>query len=51
MVVDLAHVMVQVGDLDESLRFYRDELALEEAFRMNDDNGRLWIVYLHAGNG
>lgn len=43
--------MVQVGDLETSLAFYRDTLGLEEAFRLHDGEGRLWIAYLHVGGG
>lgn len=40
------HTMVRVRDLDESLRFYRDLLGLEEVRRMDNDKGKYTLVFL-----
>ena len=40
------HTMVRVTDLDESLRFYRDLLGLEETRRIDNENGRFTLVFL-----
>lgn len=40
------HAMVRVRDLDESLRFYRDLLGLEEIRRRDDQAGRYTLVFL-----
>lgn len=50
MLRTLAHVMVKVRDLEESVSFYRDLLGLEEAFRLYGDDGAVRIVYLHVGD-
>ncbi len=45
----LAHAMVRVKSFDRALAFYRDTLGFPEAFRLYNDQGQLWIVYLHVG--
>ncbi|WP_421723838.1 VOC family protein [Bauldia sp.] len=40
------HTMVRVTDLDQSLRFYRDLLGLEETRRIENENGRYTLVFL-----
>ena len=40
------HTMVRVTDLDQSLRFYRDLLGLEEIRRMENEKGRYTLVFL-----
>ncbi len=50
MLRTLAHVMVKVRDLEESVAFYQDVLGLKEAFRLYGDDGAVRIVYLHVGD-
>ena len=40
------HTMVRVTDIDESLKFYRDLLGLEETRRIDNDKGRFTLVFL-----
>ena len=42
------HTMVRVADLDASLRFWRDQLGLEEVRRMDNEAGRYTLVFLAA---
>lgn len=42
------HAMVRVGDLDASLRFFRDGLGLVETRRKDYPEGRFTLVYLGA---
>ncbi len=50
MITDLAHTAFRVRDVEASLAFYR-LLGLNEAFRLNRDDGTLMLVYIHiSGN-
>ena len=40
------HTMVRVSDMDESLRFYRDLLGLQEKRRIENEKGRYTLVFL-----
>ena len=40
------HTMVRVTDMDESLRFYRDLMGLEETRRIENEKGRYTLVFL-----
>lgn len=51
MIKNLGHIAVRVKDLDESLRFYKDILGLEEAFRLCGDDGKPYLVYLYIAPG
>jgi lactoylglutathione lyase len=42
------HTMVRVGDLEQSLRFYRDLLGLRELRRIDNERGRFTLVFLAA---
>lgn len=44
------HVAIRVKDIDKMLKFYCHGLGFEEAFRINNDDGSLRIVYLHISN-
>ena len=48
MITDLAHSALRVHDLQRSLGFY-GLLGIHEAFRLNHEDGRLMLVYLHVG--
>lgn len=45
------HVAIRVKDVDKILDFYCKGLGLTEAFRINNDDGSLRIVYLHISVG
>ena len=45
------HTMVRVTDIDESLRFYRDGLGLQEVRRSENEKGRFTLVFLKAPDG
>ena len=40
------HTMVRVTDLEQSLRFYRDLLGLQETRRIENEKGRYTLVFL-----
>jgi lactoylglutathione lyase len=45
MITQLAHTAYRVRDLEASLAFY-GKLGIYESFRLNRDDGSVWIVYL-----
>jgi len=45
----LGHVAIGARDAESVAAFYRDALGLPEAFRLNREDGSLWIIYLDAG--
>ena len=44
----LAHVALRCTDIDRSIAFYRDVFGFREMFRLDQDDGRLWLVYMHV---
>jgi lactoylglutathione lyase len=42
------HTMVRVTDIEQSLRFYRDALGLQELSRKDHSQGRYTLVFLAA---
>ena len=46
--MEYLHTMVRVADLDESLRFYCDQLGLVEIHRKDVPAGRYTLVFLAA---
>lgn len=42
------HTMVRVAELDASLRFWRDQLGLQEVRRRENEKGRFTLVFLAA---
>ena len=42
------HTMVRVTDIEQSLRFYRDALGLEQLSRRDNEAGRFTLVFLAA---
>lgn len=42
----LGHVAVHVTDLDRALTFYCGTLGLTEGFRLTNDAGEPWLVYV-----
>ena len=51
MIKGLSHIAVRVRDLEASLRFYREILGLEEAFRINEEDGSPRLVYVWIAPG
>ncbi len=45
------HVAIRVKDINKMLDFYCKGLGFQEAFRINNDDGSLRIVYLHIFEG
>lgn len=46
LIIGLTHAAVRVTDLARSLQFYCDLLGLPEQFRLTNDSGEPWLVYL-----
>jgi lactoylglutathione lyase len=42
------HTMVRITDIDKSLDFYCNKLGLEEARRMDNEQGRYTLIFLIA---
>jgi lactoylglutathione lyase len=51
MITGIGHIAITCKDIDKSLDFYTRILGLPEAFRMHNDDGTLWMVYLETGSG
>jgi lactoylglutathione lyase len=47
MITDIGHAAFAAHDLDRSLAFYA-LLGINEAFRLNREDGSLMLVYLHV---
>lgn len=45
------HVAIRVKDVDKMLKFYCKGMGFKEAFRINNIDGSLRIVYLHVSEG
>ncbi len=45
------HVAIRVKDIDKILEFYVHGLGMTEAFRINNDDGSLRIVYVLISDG
>jgi lactoylglutathione lyase len=50
MITGIGHIAITCKDIDKSLDFYTRILGLPEAFRMNNDDGGLWLVYIKTGS-
>lgn len=44
------HTMVRISNTEESLKFYRDLLGLEETRRVDNPAGRFTLIFLAAPN-
>lgn len=44
------HTMLRVRDLDASLRFFCDQLGLQQLRRMDNEKGRFSLVFLGTGS-
>ena len=50
MITGIGHFAITCKDIAKSLDFYTRILGLSEAFRMNNDDGGLWMVYVRTGS-
>ncbi len=48
MIVDVGHPAFACNDISKTLAFY-EILGIKESFRLNKEDGSLWLVYLHVG--
>ena len=48
MITGIGHAAYGVADLERSLDFYCRGLGLREAFRLYNEQGQTWIVYLQV---
>lgn len=46
MIIGLTHAAVRVTDVGKSLEFYSGMLGLPEQFRLTNDQGQPWLIYL-----
>ena len=49
MITGISHFAITCKDIDKSVDFYTRILGLPEAFRMNNDDGTLWMIYIKTG--
>ena len=42
----IGHYAIRTRDIDQCLHFYKEVLGFKEAFRLNDEKGEPWIIYL-----
>ncbi len=49
--VSLGHVALRCKDVDAMREFYVDRLHCEELFRLNNDDGSLWLTYIRTARG
>ncbi len=42
----IGHMAIRCTDIDRSLSFYTQVLQLPEMFRLDQDDGSLWLIYL-----
>ena len=45
-ITSIGHVALKVKDIEKSLAFYTEKLGFSEMFRLNHEDGRVWLVYL-----
>ncbi len=50
MIIGLTHAAVRVTDLQRSLDFYCNTLRLTEQFRITNDEGQPWLVYVRVAD-
>lgn len=51
MINGLSHLAFSVSDMEASLHFYVDQLGLQHAFELHDEQDRPWIHYLKIADG
>lgn len=42
----IGHVAIKISDLDRTLEFYQGRLGFPEMFRLHNDDGTPWLIYL-----
>jgi len=50
-IMKFGHVAIRVSDIEKMLKFYCHGLGFSEAFRIQNDDGSLRIVYVHISDG
>lgn len=50
MIKDLAHIAINVKDMDKSIEFYTKALGGTRAFSLADKDGKPWIEYVKLAN-
>jgi lactoylglutathione lyase len=51
MIKGIAHLALNVTDMQKSLQFYCEKLGFKKAFEIRDDNGNPWIEYIKVSQG
>jgi len=51
MLIGLSHVAILVTDIERSLEFYLRMPGVAEKFRLNKEDGSVWLIYLEVGTG
>ena len=51
MIKRLSHIAIWVTDMDRSLDFYLKLPGVKERFRLNREDGEIWLVYLEVAQG
>lgn len=49
MLIGLSHIAIWVTDMDRSIDFYLKIPGVSEQFRLNKDDGSIWLIYLRVG--
>jgi len=44
----LAHIALRANNLERTLDFYTNKLGCKEILRLNWQDGKVWLVYLHV---
>ncbi len=50
MITGIGHVAIRVRDLEKALGFYQGLLGLPEIFRLANEDGEPWLVYLKVND-
>ena len=50
MIKGLSHVAVRVTDIERAVRFYREVLGLTEQFRLTDEAGKPFLIYVRIAD-
>ncbi len=51
MVLDYAHLALNVKDMEKSIEFYEKVFGFKKAFSLKDENGNPWIEYVKVSKG
>ena len=51
MVLDYAHLALNVKDMEKSIEFYEKVFGFTRAFSLKDENGNPWIEYVKVCKG